>query len=399
MVPILEDTQLEPTEGFTVQMLRNALDDDILTPTCGGTYPSLRIEIADNDTANIVLDAPEQVIEGQPIKIGLGPRPNVNCPVPFPFGTTLTITGDTDALQSSPGTSVSLEALAMRNDPQNVRIRNDDSTLSEAVWQTIDDPGPRGDRQVTFTIEPLTSSDSLVSKLILQRMSATVTITNKPNNAPTGRPALSGQHQVGHSLTVDTSGIDDAQGLSNPGFTYQWQRQEGGVYTDISGANAMVYTLFPDDEDKRVRVVVTLTDDDRNIHMVESAPTGLVQAQTSLPPGQIKVSLDGTAYVVEEGRTLRVTVTLAEAPEEDPVYITFTVAPGNGASRSDFAAWSSYTRQLRFDVGDTTDRINVHANDDTLNDDGETLTLCLGDLPEPYATLAGLDCATDQHHG
>ncbi len=45
-------------------------------------------------------------------------------------------------------------------------------------------------------------------------------------------------------------------------------------------------------------------------------------------------------------------------------------------------------------MGDTTDRINVHANDDTLNDDGETLTLCLGDLPEPYATLAGLDCAT-----
>ena len=74
--------------------------------------------------------------------------------------------------------------------------------------------------------------------------------------------------------------------------------------------------------------------------------------------------------------------------------IPFTVTPANGAKRSDFRASSSYSRQLRFDAGETTDRINVSARDDTVNDDGETLTLCLGDLPDPYATLAGLDCAT-----
>ena len=392
-VPIIDDIQLEHTEGFFIQILGTGLDPDLLTPTCGESNPRLSFEITDNDTANIVLDAPEEVTEGQPIKLGLGPRPNVLCPVPFTVTTTLTITGDTNALQDSRGTSLPLRVPTC-GDPEHVKIYYDFETQSDPVWQTIDDPGPRGDRQVTFTIGPLMSDDSRVSKLILERTSATVTIQNKPNRQPTGRPMLSGQHQVGHTLTASTSGIDDLDGLTSPGYTYQWQRQISGVYTDIAGANAMVYTLFPDDEGKRVRVVVTLTDDDRNIHMVESAPTGLVQAQTSLPPGQIKVSLDATAYVVEEGRTLRVTVTLAEAPEDERVIIPFTVTPANGASRSDFAAWSSYTRQLRFDVGDTTDRINVHANDDTLNDDGETLTLCLGDLPEPYATLAGLDCAT-----
>ena len=45
--------------------------------------------------------------------------------------------------------------------------------------------------------------------------------------------------------------------------------------------------------------------------------------------------------------------------------IPFTVTPANGASRSDYTAWSSYTRQLRFDVGETTDRINIRADDDT----------------------------------
>ena len=71
-----------------------------------------------------------------------------------------------------------------------------------------------------------------------------------------------------------------------------------------------------------------------------------------------------------------------------------TLTPENGATRSDFTAGSTFTRQLRYNVGDTTDRINIRADDDTLNDDGETITLCLADLPDPYATLAGLDCAT-----
>ena len=221
------------------------------------------------------------------------------------------------------------------------------------------------------------------------------TIQNKPNRQPTGRPTLSGTYQVGHTLTADTSDIDDRDGLTNPGYTYQWQRLDVGGYTDITGATAMVYTLTEEDESQRLRVEVTFTDDDDNSHTLESFPSGVVQAQTSLPSDKVKVSLDATAYVVEEGDTVQVTVTLAEAPEEGPVYIGFTLTPGNGATRSEFRAWSSSSSDsLRFATGETTDWIKIRADDDTLNDDGETITLCLDDLPEPYATLAGLDCAT-----
>ena len=262
-------------------------------------------------------------------------------------------------------------------------------TISPTYLLTRDDIGKKIEVYVSF------HDDAGVRRILVSdQFPSSGTIRNKANNQPTGRPALSGTNQVGHTLTADTSGIGDRDGLTSPGYTYQWERQVSGVYTDIADANTMVYTLSPADQGKRVRVRVTFTDDDENVHTLESSPSGVVQAQTSLPSSKVKVSLDATAYVVEEGKTIRVTVTLAEAPVEDPVYIPFTVTPGNGASRSDFSAWSSYTRQLRFDVGDTTDRINVHANDDTLNDDGETLTLCLGDLPDPYATLAGLDCAT-----
>ena len=121
----------------------------------------------------------------------------------------------------------------------------------------------------------------------------------------------------------------------------------------------------------------------------------MVQAQTSLPSDKVGVSLDGTAYVVEEGKTLQITVTLAEAPEEDPVYIPFTVSPGNGARRSEFDAWSSAsTDSLRFAAGQTTDWIKIRPDDDTLDDDGETIRLCLANLPDPYATLVGRNCAT-----
>ena len=221
------------------------------------------------------------------------------------------------------------------------------------------------------------------------------TIRNKPNRQPTGRPTLSGTYQVGHTLTASTSSIDDLDGLTSPGYSYQWQRRGSGVYTDITGADSMVYTLTADDQGKRVRVQVTFNDDDDNSHTLKSFPSGVVQAQTSLPSDKIKVSLDATAYVVEEGQTVQITVTLAEAPEEDPVYIPFTLTPGNGARRSEFDAWSSAsTDSLRFAAGQTTDWIKIRPDDDTLDDDGETIRLCLADLPEPYATLAGLDCAT-----
>ena len=219
-------------------------------------------------------------------------------------------------------------------------------------------------------------------------------VTNNTANA-TGRPSITGQHQVGHTLTADTSGIDDPDGLSSPGYTYQWVRLDAGVFTDITGADSMVYTLTSEDEGKRVRVKVTFNDDAGNSHTLTSFTTGTVQAQTSLPSNKVKVSLDATAYVVEEGDTIQVTVTLAEAPQEGPVYIRFTLTPENGATRSEFRAWSSSSSDsLRFATGQTTDRINIRADDDTVNDDGETITLCLDDLPEPYATLAGLDCAT-----
>ena len=57
--------------------------------------------------------------------------------------------------------------------------------------------------------------------------------TPPPANTPaTGAPTISGTAQVGKTLTVDTSGIDDADGLDKVSFSYQWLADD----TEIAGA-------------------------------------------------------------------------------------------------------------------------------------------------------------------
>ena len=58
------------------------------------------------------------------------------------------------------------------------------------------------------------------------------------NSPATGAPTISGTAQVGETLTADTSGIADDDGLANVAFSYQWQADGA----DISGATDSTYT-------------------------------------------------------------------------------------------------------------------------------------------------------------
>ena len=49
-----------------------------------------------------------------------------------------------------------------------------------------------------------------------------VAAATQPNNPATGAPAISGTAQVGETLTADTSGIEDEDGVDNVSFSYQW---------------------------------------------------------------------------------------------------------------------------------------------------------------------------------
>ena len=59
----------------------------------------------------------------------------------------------------------------------------------------------------------------------------------------TGRPAIDGNLAEGQTLTADTSGISDANGLTRVMFSYQWVRVDGSDERDIPGATGRTYRL------------------------------------------------------------------------------------------------------------------------------------------------------------
>ena len=94
------------------------------------------------------------------------------------------------------------------------------------------------------------------------------------NTPATGAPTVSGTAQVGETLTAGTSGIVDADGLTNATFNYQWLADDA----DIAGATGSTYTLVEADEGKAIKVRVSFTDDGGNDETLTSAATDAVAA-------------------------------------------------------------------------------------------------------------------------
>ena len=76
------------------------------------------------------------------------------------------------------------------------------------------------------------------------------------NSAATGSPTISGTAQVGETLTASTTGITDADGLTNVSYSYQWIANDGTSDSDIADATASSYTLVAADAGKTIKVKV-----------------------------------------------------------------------------------------------------------------------------------------------
>ncbi len=142
---------------------------------------------------------------------------------------------------------------------------SDDADIEGATNSTYvltgDDEGKTIRVRVTFTDDE--GNEETVTS------AATEEVAAKDNNAATGEPAITGTTRVGQTLTANTSGISDADGLDNVTFGYQWLSDDA----DIEGATNSTYVLTGKDEGKTIRVRVTFTDDEGNEETVTSAPT------------------------------------------------------------------------------------------------------------------------------
>ena len=108
----------------------------------------------------------------------------------------------------------------------------------------------------------------------------TITDNDSADDSATGKPGITGAAQVGMTLTAGTADIMDTDGLTTPGYTYQWLR----TGSNISGATSSTYTLTSSDYGETIQVKVDFTDDASNAHSLTSDETLPVAPVTATCP-------------------------------------------------------------------------------------------------------------------
>ena len=114
----------------------------------------------------------------------------------------------------------------------------------------------------------------------------TSAVARRPNAPATGQPRITGTPLTGASLGVDTSGVEDPNGLTTVQFGYQWIVVDRDTESTISGATRSRYRVPSQYEGKAFKVRISFTDDDGyeesliSPQVVASQPTGLTAVVT-----------------------------------------------------------------------------------------------------------------------
>ena len=105
-------------------------------------------------------------------------------------------------------------------------------------------------------------------------LQVTVSVTNVRHDADE-LPVITGTAQVGQTLTVDLSPIQDETD-ENTVFAYAWLRNDGSTDTPIDGATSSSYTLTAADAGKTIKVIVGFRTTSQERVRLTSAPTEAV---------------------------------------------------------------------------------------------------------------------------
>ena len=175
-----------------------------------------------------------------------------------------TLTADTTGISDADGLG-GFSYQWLRNGAVIVGATSSTYTLADA------DVGTQISVQVSYTDAQGTSEGPLTS-------AQTASVANI-NDAPVGVPMITGTVTEDQTLTADTTGISDADGLGS--FSYQWLRN-GAV---IVGATSSTYTLADADVGNQISVQVSYTDGQSTPETLTSAQTAAVVNLNDAPVG------------------------------------------------------------------------------------------------------------------
>ena len=173
-------------------------------------------------------------------------------------GTTVTVDYSTEDVTAEAGTDYTAKSGTLTFNPGDT---------SKTVRVALIDDAVEDDGE-TFTLRLSNASGADI-----EDATGTGTIQNMEaadvNSPATGALTISGTAEVGQALVAGTDNIEDADGLSQVRYAYQWLRNGSA----IAGATSQGYGLVGADEDTRIRVQVTFQDDAGNDESLTSAAT------------------------------------------------------------------------------------------------------------------------------
>ena len=109
---------------------------------------------------------------------------------------------------------------------------------------------------------------------------AVIVIITDVQESPTGKPIINGDTEVGSTLTIDMSQVDDPDGMPNPpSFRFRWGAD--GNYLPNERADQLVLTQIH--LGKNIIVEARFTDTAGNAETVHSDPVGPIRASTNVP--------------------------------------------------------------------------------------------------------------------
>ena len=244
-----------------------------------------------------------------------------------------------------------------------------------------------------------TSSEKklLIGAVVFVRGPATSQEQTAANTPATGNPSVTGTARVGQTLTADTSGIADADGLHNATFSHQWVSSDGVTDTDIPGATGAAYVVKPGDAGKMIKVRVSFTDDADNDETTTSEATAAVAAAPPInTPATGVPTINGTAQV---GETLTADVSsIADSDSLDNATFSYQWIGNDGSADTDIqdATGPSYT--LVADDQGKTIKVRVSFSDDGGNEESLTSAATGAVAPRPPLT-ASFESKPSNHDG
>lgn len=256
---------------------------------------------------------------------------------------------------------------------------------------------PDSDAEVAITLPATTdcAGSGAVCTGDGRKLSSAVsaTIPGPVQNSPaTGAPTITGTVQVSETLTADTAGIADADGLNNATFSYQWVSNDGSSDTDMAGATNSTYTLAAADEGKTVKVKVSFTDDLGNDEVLTSAPTVSVAAAPTTDVTTLSITGNANPEYSENTTTSVATYTIEPAGSS----VAWTLTGDDGAVFSitdgvlEFLSTPDYEDPADQD-GDNKYEVEVVATDSSDTKARKPVTITVTDVLDPNVVLIVAD--------